>query len=123
MGEGLILLNLTNLLLNIRNSSRIKEVESDIDKIVNKYNITDDKIRYALELSLKKSSDSTAYLDSLFLNLTKQLNEREAEVARLNDASLELQASLDRLSPDAKLALYEIYPLLSNIQDFFREGS
>ena len=121
MGEGLILLNLTNLLLNIRNSSRIKEVESDIDKIVNKYNITDDNIRYALELSLKKSNDSTAYLDSLFLNLTKQLNEREAEVARLNNASLELQASLDRLSPDAKLALYEIYPLLSNIQDFLEK--
>lgn len=121
MGEGLIFLNLTNLLLNLRNSGKIKKVESDIDKIVNKYNVTDDNIRYALELSLKKSSDSTAHLDSLFLNLKKQLNEKEAEAARLNNASLELQASLDRLSPDAKLVLYEIYPLLNNIQDFLEK--
>lgn len=121
MGKGLILLHLTNLLLSLRNSTKIKEVESDIDKIINKYNITNDDIRYALELSLKKSSDSTAHLNSLFLNLTKQLNEKEAEVARLKDASLELQASLNRLSPDAKVVLYEIYPLLSNIQDFLEK--
>lgn len=119
MGQSLVLL--ASFLLNLNNLRKINVIESDVEKIIHRYNISNDEIRYAIEVSLQHSKESTSYLDSLFINLSNKLEEKEKEVSRLNEASTLLQSVFDNLGPESKTVLLKLYPMMKDIQSFLTQ--